>query len=91
MSLPAPWSSMRRSRWTPVGLALLCGHCALTGLVAVLGVAGAGAAPLLFGVDVNYVWPPFFILGAFAWWLWSGREREDACALPAQPPSGGQG
>lgn len=66
-----------------MGLALLCGHCALTGVLAVVGLAGAGAAPLLFGVDVNYVWPPVFILGAFAWWIWSGRERApEACALP---------
>lgn len=77
---------MRRSRWTPIGLALLCGHCALTGLLALVGLAGVGAAPVLLGVDVNYVWPPFFILGAFGLWLWSGRERkDDACALPDAP------
>lgn len=66
-----------------MGLALLCGHCALTGLLAVLGLVGAGGGLLLFGVDLNYVWPPFFILGGFGWWLWSGRRQAEAeaCAL----------
>jgi hypothetical protein len=59
-------------------MALLCGHCALTGVVAAIGLLGAGAAPLLFGVDLNYVWPPVLILGLFAWWVWGGREPE-AC------------
>ncbi len=70
-------------RWTsPLGLALLCGHCAITGILAAVGLLGAGAAPVLLGVNVNYVWPPFFILGAFGLYLWSGRaSKDDACAV----------
>jgi hypothetical protein len=73
---------MRRPRWTPFGLALLCGHCALSGALAVIGLAGAGAAPLLFGVNVNYVWPHVLLLGLFGFLLWGGRARpDDACAV----------
>lgn len=70
----------RRSRWTPLGLALLCAHCTLSGVLAGVAVLGGGSAALL-GVDLNYIWPPVLILGGFAWWLWSGREKA-ACALP---------
>lgn len=78
---------MRRARWTPLGLALLCSHCALTGLLAILGLTGAGAAVSAFlGVDVNYVWPPLVLLGLFGFLVWSGRRRAsdegEACALP---------
>lgn len=74
---------MARSRlWTPLGLALLCSHCALTALLAGVGVLGLGSLPFL-GVDINYVWPPVLILGGFALFLWSGRPREgEACEAP---------
>lgn len=68
--------AVARSRlWTPLGLALLCSHCAITGILALVAGAGLLSAPVLFGVDLNWVWPPFFILGAFGLWLWSGREK----------------
>lgn len=65
---------VRRSAWSPLGLALLCAHCSLGVLVALLGAAGLLSTPILFGVNVHYIWPPVAILGAFALWLWSGRE-----------------
>lgn len=73
-----------RSAWTPLGLALLCAHCGLSALAAGLAAVGLLTTPVFFGVNWNYVWPPVAILGAFALWLWSGRERRaaDACALP---------
>lgn len=73
-----------RSRlWTPLGMALLCGHCALGVLGAVLALTGV-ASWSLFGVDWNWVWPPVAILGGFALWLWSGRRAADAeaCDVP---------
>jgi ABC-type Fe3+-siderophore transport system permease subunit len=79
---------MPRARWTPLALGLLCGHCALTGVLAFIGLAGAGAAPLLFGVNVNYVWPPVLLLGLFGFLVWGGRRREDeACAVDPEPPA----
>ena len=73
----------RRSRWTPLGLALLCAHCSLSGLAAAFALFG-GAGAVVLGIDLNYVWPPVLVLGLFAWWLWSGRSRDDAeaCAIP---------
>lgn len=72
-----------RGRWTsPLALALLCGHCALGGLLALLSLLGLATAPVVFGVDMDYVWPPVLILGGFGLYLWSGRERE-SCEMPA--------
>ena len=74
---------VRGRRWTPLGMALLCGHCALSGVLAVVGLAGAGAAPVLLGVNVNYVWPPVLLRGLFAFLVWGPRRDEDAaCTLP---------
>lgn len=70
---------MTRGRWTsPLALALLCGHCALSALIATLAVLG-GSGAVIAGVNVHYVWPPVLILGLFAWWLWSGRSAPEAC------------
>ncbi|HWH08899.1 MAG TPA: hypothetical protein VNX21_06845 [Candidatus Thermoplasmatota archaeon] len=70
-----------RSRlWTPLGMALLCGHCALGVVGAVLALTGAASWTLL-GLDWNWVWPPVAIVGGFALWLWSGR-RDGAEACP---------
>lgn len=79
---------MARGRWTPFALALLCGHCALSVLLAALALVGGGSAVVL-GVDVSYVWPPVLILGLFAWWLWSGRRaaQAEACETPFHPRS----
>lgn len=69
--------------WSPLGLALLCGHCALGAVLTTASAVGLVGAPILFGVNVNYVWPPVAILGGFGLWLWSGRARPDeACAKP---------
>lgn len=78
---------MARSRiWTPLGLALLCSHCALSGLAALVVGLGLVTVPTLFGVDLNWIWPPVAILGGFGLFLWSGRraaEREGAsCPRP---------
>lgn len=55
--------------------ALLCGaHCSLTAAVVALSFA-LSAAPALFGIPLQYIVPPFFIVGLFAIWLGTGRER----------------
>ena len=74
----------RRGRWTPLALALLCAHCSLSVLLAAVALVGGGSA-VVAGVDLNYVWPPVLILGAFAWYLWSGRRAsaaDEACEVP---------
>ena len=83
---PRPSVEPRRSRWTPLGLALLCAHCSLSGAAAAFALFG-GASAVVLGVDLNYVWPPVLIVGLFAWWLWSGRAKgeADACAAPYRP------
>ena len=84
--MAAAGDARRSSKWSPLGLALLCAHCGVGALVAGLGAVGFLSTPVLFGVDWNYVWPPVAILGAFGVWLWSGREKEGAACAP--PPAG---
>lgn len=65
-------------------MALLCAHCSLSALLAGLALVGGGSLAL-FGVDLDYIWPPVLILGLFAWLVWSGRRKEPegaACAVP---------
>lgn len=69
-----PTPRPRRRFASVTGLVLLCGHCALGGLLAALGALGLLSVPTLFGVDWNWIWPPVAILGGFALYLWSGRE-----------------
>lgn len=76
-------SMASRGRWTPFALALLCGHCALSALLAGLALAG-GSSALAFGVNIHYVWPPVLIVGLFSWWIWSGRRASVTCE-PASP------
>jgi hypothetical protein len=79
--LADPYRQVRTSRWTPLGLALLCAHCSL-------GVLAAGAS-ILFGAlgwatgEWILAWfaPPVFILGAFVWLI---RTPKETCALPAK-------
>ena len=59
-------------RRSVVFAALACAHCTLTAAAAVLTVALAGA-PVVFGVRLEYVVPPFLFLGLFGAWLWTGR------------------
>lgn len=73
-----------RGRWSPFALAILCAHCSLSLFLAAFALVGGGSLAVL-GVDLNYIWPPVVILGAFAWLLWSGREKEgagEACERP---------
>lgn len=69
----------RRSPWSIAGMVLLCGHCALGGLLAGAGLLGLATVPTLFGVSLNWIWPPVAILGGFALYLYSGREK--SCAV----------
>lgn len=69
-----------RRWWTPLGLAFLCAHCGLSALVAGAAALGLASTPVLFGVNWNYVWPPVAVIGGFALWLWSGREKR-VCAV----------
>lgn len=70
---------MRSSRWTPLGLALLCAHCSLgvlaAGTAALFGLIGwsAGAKAL------SWFAPPFLILGALVWLVTPPKET---CPLP---------
>lgn len=75
----------RRSIWSPMGLVLLCSHCALGGLVGALGLLGVITLPTLFGLSLHWFWPPVVLLSAFAWLVWGGRESSPdaaSCALP---------
>lgn len=65
---------MARGRWTPFALALLCGHCAITALVAGAALVLGGSGAALLGVPINYIWPPVLVLGLFTWWIWSGAR-----------------
>ena len=73
----------RRRWWTPLGVALLCGHCALAGLLALVGTAAGGAGLVAFGLDWNYVWPPVLMIGGFTAYLAAGRRAHEACATNA--------
>lgn len=46
-------------------LALACAHCGLTALLAIVTILLTGA-PALFGVGLEWIAPPFLILGLFA-------------------------
>lgn len=52
-----------------IAMALLCAHCSLTAGAAIATVALA-SAPTLFGIGLDWVLPPFFILGLFAFLVW---------------------
>ena len=80
--MAAPLAPRSSRWWTPLGLALLCAHCSLSILAAGLAAAGLLSAPVFFGIDWNWVWPPVAIVGAFGLWLWSGREKQAACHVP---------
>ena len=55
-----------------VAMALLCAHCSLTALAAIATIALA-SAPTLFGIGLEWILPPFFILGLFAFLLWPSK------------------
>lgn len=70
---------------SPLALILLCSHCALTALAALaIGGLGLFTIPTLFGVNINWLWPPVVILGGFGLFLWSGRDKDEgaACERP---------
>lgn len=73
---------MASSRWTPLGLALLCAHCSLgvvaAGLAAAFGALGWATGQTIF----SWVAPPVLIIGAFVWFV---RTPKDACPLPTPP------
>ncbi len=76
----------RRSVWSPLGLAFLCGHCTVGGAVAVL--AGLGVFPVgsVLGVPLSFLVPVALLTSLFAWWVWSGRERPGdapSCTVPS--------
>lgn len=53
---------------------LLCAHCTLTGGAALLTITLA-SAPTLFGIGLQWILPPFFIVGVFLIWLSTGRTN----------------
>ena len=56
-------------------VALLCAHCSLTAAAALAAVLLAGA-PSIFGVGLEWVLPPFFILGLFLILVWPRRDNQ---------------
>lgn len=58
-----------------VAMALLCAHCSLTALAAIATIALA-SAPTLFGVGLEWVLPPFFLLGLFAFLVWPRKPPQ---------------
>lgn len=76
----------RRKWWTPFGLALLCGHCAVGGGIAAATALGVATLPSVAGVPLAATLPPALVLTGFAAWLWSGRAARDgdACDVGAR-------
>ena len=58
-----------------VAMALLCAHCSLTAVAAIATIALA-SAPTLFGIGLEWILPPFFILGLFAFFVWPTRPAQ---------------
>lgn len=56
-------------------VALLCAHCSLTALAALAAILLAGA-PSIFGVGLEWVLPPFFILGLFLLLVWPRKTHK---------------
>ena len=52
-----------------VMMALLCAHSSLT-LVATRAALTLASAPTLFGIGLEWILPPFFIIGLFVLWIW---------------------
>lgn len=68
-----------------VAMALLCTHCALTGAALIASIALA-SAPTLFGIGLDWLLPPFFILGLFAFWVWPRKSLTHDHPLPETTP-----
>lgn len=66
-----------------LAMALLCAHCSLTAL-AVLATLTLASAPTLFGIGLEWVLPPFFILGLFAFLMWPTKPLEHRHAAEGQ-------
>lgn len=58
-----------------IAMALLCAHCSLTAIAAVATVSLA-SAPTLFGIGLEWILPPFFILGLFTFLVWPRRPLQ---------------
>lgn len=72
---------VRTSRWTPLGLALLCAHCSLGVLAAGAGIAFGALGWATGERIIAWVAPPILILGAFVWLI---RTPKHACPIPAK-------
>ncbi len=69
-----------------VAMVLLCAHCSLTTLAAVATLALA-SAPTLFGVGLEWILPPFFILGLFAFLASPAKTRQHNHPVPSPQES----
>lgn len=69
-----------------VAMALLCAHCSLTALAAIATIALA-SAPTLFGIGLEWILPPFFLLGLFAFLVWPRKavQHDHADAKTTEP------
>jgi hypothetical protein len=56
-----------------IAMVLLCTHCSLAALAAIATLSLA-TAPTIFGVGLEWILPPFFILGLFAFWIWPRKD-----------------
>jgi len=71
----APACPTPRSRWKgPLATVFVCAHCSLT-IVTGLAAVGLATIPPVFGVPAVNVLVPALLVGAFALWMWTGRER----------------
>lgn len=64
-----------------VAMALLCAHCSLTAVAAIATVALA-SAPTLFGIGLEWILPPFFLLGLFAFLVWPRKAIQNDHSHP---------
>lgn len=69
-----------------VAMVLLCAHCSLTALAAIATIALA-SAPTLFGLGLEWILPPFFILGLFAFLVWPTKAPQHNHPVPSPQES----
>lgn len=58
-----------------LAMALLCAHCSLTGL-ALLASLALATAPTIFGIGLEWILPPFFLLGLLAFLMWPRKALQ---------------
>lgn len=77
-------ASPRGKKRGVLAMALLCAHCSLTAIAAIATVTLA-TAPTLFGLGLEWLLPPFFILGLLGYFMWPTKAPEHDHPLTTPP------